>query len=248
MIRAFLLTAHRPTLLCLLAAITIITGSYPSAASGNVEWYGAVKASISEDTIDSIKTRGIGTGEIILGEVDGVLEDDNIDDHTAGFALAVGRRAGYWNLELEYTYRYRTDWDIASRTLSLGSITNVFSNVESHSLLLNAARRGPINRDWSWEVGAGLGLVMKDVDSAYIERATETEPEHIFRDTSSANDFSYSAFAGVTRDLGNPWTLNMRLRYIDLNDLEAGPFPMRAAKVTADQSAFELQFSLERDF
>ena len=69
MIRAFLLTAHRPTLLCLLAAITIITGSYPSAASGNVEWYGAVKASISEDTIDSIKTRGIGTGEIILGEV-----------------------------------------------------------------------------------------------------------------------------------------------------------------------------------
>jgi hypothetical protein len=39
----------------------------------------------------------------------------------------------------------------------------------------------------------------------------------------------------------------MRLRYIDLGELEAGPFPDRSAKASADQSAIELQFGLEWD-
>lgn len=224
-----------------------LLGTPALAAADDAKWYGGIKASISEDTIDNISQSGIGTGEVIVGILDGVLEDDSIDDHTAGFSVAVGRRMGYWNLELEYTYRYRTDWDIAAVTPSIATITNVFSNVETNSLLLNVARRGSISQHWSWELGAGAGLVYKRLDSDYIERETLTEPERIFSDSSSDADFSYSVFAGVTRDLGNPWTLNIRARYIDLGELEKGPFPGRAAKVSADQSAIELQFALERD-
>ncbi len=236
------------TLICLLLGSLVCSPTaLASDAASDAEWYGAVKASISEDTIDSIGQRGIGTGAVIGGEVDGALADSEIDDYTAGIAIAVGRRTGYWNVELEYTYRYRTDFDIAASTPSINTITNVFSDVQTNSLMLNAARRGSLSQFWSWEVGAGIGLVSKDLDSDYIERATPTVAERRFSDSSSETDFSYSVFAGVTRELSNPWTLNLRLRYIDLGELEAGPFPSRAATVSADQSAIEMQFSLERD-
>lgn len=218
-----------------------------TANASDAEWYGAIKASISEDTIDSISQRGIGTGAPIGGEIDGALKDREVDDYTAGLGVSLGRRMGYWSLELEYIYRYRTDWDVVTTTPSINTITNVFSDVETNSLMLNLARRGSISQYWSWELGAGIGLVSKDLDSDYIERETPTDPERRFSDNSSERDFSYSVFAGITRDLGNPWTFNLRARYIDLGELEAGPFPNRAAKVSADQSAVELQFSLERD-
>jgi len=236
-----------PVILTAFAALAFGTAS-PVFGAGDAEWYGALKGSISEDTIDGIKQQGIGTGMVINGMVDGALEDTEVDDYTAGFSVAVGRRMGYWNIELEYTYRYRTDWDVVTTTPSIAAITNVFSDVETNNLMLNVARRGPLTQYWSWEVGAGIGLVSKDLDSDYIERETPTRPELRFSDDSSDTDFSYSVFAGLTRDMGNPWTFNLRLRYIDLGELEAGPFPNRAARVSADMSAIELQFSLERDF
>ena len=192
--------------------------------------------------------QGIGTGAVIGGQIDGALEDDEIDDHTAGVGIAIGRRIGYWNIEAEFIYRYRTDWDIVTSTPSIQTITNVFTNVETNSLMLNIARRGSISQYWSWEVGAGIGIVDKELDSEYIERATPTTPEAKFKNSSSDTDFSYAAFIGITRDLGGPWTFNSRLRYIDLGELDAGPFPNRTARVDGKHTALEWQFTLERDF
>ena len=72
------------TFIILILVLTLLSFS-PRAGASDAEWYGAIKASISEDTIDSISQSGIGTGAIVDGILDGVLEDDNIDDYTAGF-------------------------------------------------------------------------------------------------------------------------------------------------------------------
>ena len=223
----------------------------PSAfAQGSDTWFAAAKASIGDASIDKITHNGtIGTGALIGGQIDGQLEDKTFDDYTAGLGFALGKRMGNWLVEAEYTYRYRTDWDVVARTHSIQTITNVFSNVETNTLMLNAARRGVINQHWSWELGVGIGLVSNDIDADYIEREVPgIRGEMVFNDDSGETDFSYSLFGGVTRDLGGPWTLNLRYRYIDLGELEAGPFPSRAGRVEGEHTSQELQLSLERDF
>lgn len=238
-----------PTAPTVLAALILALLSTSAAADTDAEWFGAVKTSIGEVTIDSIRARGIGTGTIIDGMVDGAIEDDEVDDYTAGVGFAVGRRFGYWHIAAEYVWRYRTDWDIVAPTPSIQAVTNVFANVETSSLLLNLARRGPINEHWSWELGAGIGWVTNDIDAEFIEREVPgVRPEFKVKDSSSTSDFSYNVFGGVTRELGGPWTLNLRARYIDLGELESGPFPSRAVRTSADHESIEVQFSLERDF
>lgn len=230
--------------------IVLVMYATPSWAEGDVRWFSAVKTSIGSVTIDNITHRNsIGTGARIGNDVDGQLEDTKFDDSAAGIGLAVGRRIGYWNISAEYVWRYRTDWDVVVTTPSIQTITNVFTNIETNTLVLNVARRGLINQHWSWEVGAGMGFVNNKLESEYIERAVPgITAEQKFRNTSSDTEFSYNVFAGITRDLGGPWTLNVRYRYIDLGAVEAGPFPQRQAKIYGDHSSQELQFSLELDF
>ncbi len=236
--------------LILLACTTLSCAAFTAQAQeGRDKWFGAIKASIGDVEIDGISQTGIGTGAPIGGWIDGQLEDTAFDDYTAGFGVSFGRRVGNWHLEAEFIYRYRTDWDLVAPTPSIQTITNVFSNVETNTLMLNLARRGVINQHWSWELGGGIGLVHNDIEGDYIEREVPgIAPERVFKDTRSDTEFSYNVFAGVTRALSGPWTLNIRYRYIDLGDLEIGPFPSRAARASGEHSSQELQFSLERTF
>ena len=217
--------------------------------ASNHEWFAAVKLSLGEATVDGISHGGtIGTGALINGEIDGQIEDEKIYDYTAGFGFAVGKRVGNWTYEAEYVNRYRTDWDVASTTPSIQTITNVFSDTKTQTLMLNIIRRGVISRDWSWELGAGVGLIVNDIEASYIERATGLNPEMKFSDDSRETDFTYNVLAGVTRDLGGPWALNIRYRYIGLGELKTGPFPSRTARLSADHTSHEIQFALEREF
>lgn len=220
-----------------------------SATADDSQWFAAVKASFGAVTIDDVSHGGsIGTGMLIGNDVDGEIKERSTDDYTAGLGVAAGKRWGNWTLEGEFIYRYRTDWDVVAPTPSIQTITNVFANVETNTLMLNLVRRGVLNRRWSWEVGAGAGLVRNTADAEYIERATPTQPQRTFDDKKSKTDFSYTLLAGVTRELRGPWTLNVRYRYIDLGELKVGPFPQRPARLSADHRSHEIQFALERTF
>jgi len=106
----------RKTLILLL---TLVPGV---AIADDGEWFVGLKASLGEDTIDSISAGGtIGTGMMIGNEIDGQIADDEVDDYTAGVGFSAGRRFGNWTVEGEYIYRYRTDWDIAASTPSITS-------------------------------------------------------------------------------------------------------------------------------
>ena len=213
-------------------------------------WYTAIKASIGEVRIDDVTDNNtIGTGMVINGLVDGALRDEELDDYTAGLGIAVGRRVGRWAIEGEWVYRYRTDFDNAALTPSIGTVTNVFANVQTHSLLLNVIRRGVLSERWSWELGAGLGAVYNDVDADFIERARQVGgADFKVSDSNRSTDVAFNVLAGVVHDLRGPWALNVRYRYITLGDLTAGPFPTRAAVIDGEHRAHELQFSFERDF
>ncbi len=130
-----------PTGFCatLLGFAFLCCASTLSYAAGDGDWYAAAKVSFSEDTMENHTVTGVGTGVVIDGQIDGSLDNDTIDDYTAGVGFAVGRRIGDWNISGEYIYRYRTDWDLVIATPSIQAITNIFSNVESHILIMSPA-------------------------------------------------------------------------------------------------------------
>jgi opacity protein-like surface antigen len=217
-------------------------------------WYFGLKAGIGETAITQITSHGsIGTGLIVQGERDGAIRDTRNYDYPVLVSASLGRELASWRLEAEYTWSYRMDWDNRFATPSIQTITNVFANVETHRFLVNLVRRGNMGKRWSWELGAGIGAVANHADATYIERAIEdVAPERQFTDKHLRIDLAYNYIAGVSRALGEAWTMNIRYRYIDLGDLETGPFSgptgRRESKLYAKQSSQEVQVSMEYRF
>ena len=237
------------SLVCAAVAAMLTITSNSVLAASDAEWFGAVRASLAEASFeDTDAHNSIGTGEIINGRLDGRLKESAPNDYSAALSIAAGRRMGNWLMEGEYTYRYRTDWDVSASTDSIQTITNVFTNVESHALMFNLARRGVLTQYWSWEVGAGLGFIRHKLDGAYKERAVPGVRAAVRIDEDDTDSsFTYSAFAGVVRELRGAWSLNIRYRYLDMGEVEISGFGDRTARLSADLIGHEIQFSLERD-
>ena len=250
-----MINSHLPSLPCqsqIFAVVIALVGSVLPLESSQADegsWAVALKTSLSLVEVADIDHNGtIGTGRIIDGILDGAIRENQTEDYTAGVGFALIWKFGRWRSELDYTYRYRSDWDIVTTTPSIQSITNIFSDIETHTLMLNLAYRYPISNVWSWEAGAGIGRVQNRINAEYLERAVPgVSSEFRVTDNSFGNEFTYAVFAGLNRKLGDKWQLNMRYRYIDLGDLDIGPFPIRSSAADATFSANEFQVSLERD-
>ena len=216
----------------------------PAAMADTTPWFGSVNLSLGDAHMDHIANT-IGTGAVIDNQVDGRLEHTLIEDETAGIGISFGRRMGNWRLESELIWRYRTDWDLVASTDSIQAITNIFSNVRTTSLTINVLRRTRFAEKWSWEIGAGAGLVLNQIDADYVERLSQ---EFRVSDKNSSTEFTYGVLAGLVRAFEGPWSLGLRYRYIDFGELEVGPFPFRTAEAATDYRSHEFQISLERRF
>ncbi len=232
-----------------LAAVLAVLASVLAGSAKGAEWQAAVKLNAGFAAMSGVTDRGtLGTGERIGIDIDGELKQRRTEDVAAGVGAAVGRRFGSWLLEAEYVWRYRTDWDATAPTPTIRAITNIFTNVRTSTLMLNAARTGPFGAHWFWEAGLGAGAVWNRMRSDYIERAVSgVRPERRFEGTHIKSSFAWNLFAGTSRAVGQRWRLGLRYRYIDLGKLRVGPFEARPAQVSADHSAHELQLVLTFD-
>tara|TARA_Y100000310_G_scaffold325804_1_gene389855 strand:+ start:47 stop:772 length:726 start_codon:yes stop_codon:yes gene_type:complete len=229
----------------------LILLNVPRLASGETDpWFAALIVSAGRASIyDSTDHDTIGTGAVIVNIVDGRLKEDEFDDTVAAVGLKLGRQIGNWDLHLESLWRYRTDWNLTAPTPSIRTVTNVFSNVETTSVLVNVARSRPISRQWSWQFGAGIGVVRNELESQYIEREEPgISPERVFKDDRSGIDFSWNLLAGLTRNFNSPWAFNIQYRFIDLGELTAGPYASRDARVSGKHHSHEVMLSMQRNF
>ena len=224
----------------LLVALLAIATTAPALA--DLQWYYGARTTLAAQQLnDTSHHNTIGTGG-----ADGQLADTGVEDLTAGIGFVVGRDLASvpgLRLEAELIWRYRTDWDLRSYTHSIGAVTNVFSDVSTTTLMLNASTQFALSPRWTWEVGAGVGVAVNQVDARLIERRAGAA---IQRHEHTNATFAWGAQLGISRPLSRNWRLGLHYRYLDLGRTEAGPFRLGGEELSADHVAHELQLSLFR--
>jgi opacity protein-like surface antigen len=215
--------------------------------AAELTWYTGFETSVGRMLMDdNSHDDSIGTGQSINGIVDGALVERDVRDWSNGLGLSFGVESGGWRVEAEGIWRYRSDWDLSAITPSIGTVINVFTNLGTTTLMFNGMRQGQLAGNWYWEAGAGIGVVRKKFAAEYIERAqSRAQPDFIVERNKTAHDFAWQVFAGLAWQFGDHWALHSRYRFMDLGDLEAGPFPGRAARVNGDLASHELTIGFQ---
>lgn len=228
-------------------ACALLTAASNATAADDLTWYTGIETSVGRMLMeDNTHGNTIGTGQTIGGIVDGALVEKNIHDWSNGLGAVLGIEAGPWRGELEGIWRYRSDWDLSAITPSIGTVTNVFTNLGTTTVMANGMRRGSLGARWAWEAGAGIGVVRKRFDAEYIERAqSRALPDTVFERDKTVHDFAWQLFAGIAWQFGEHWSFNTRYRYVDLGDLDAGPFPPRPGRVKGDLAMHELTLGFQ---
>ncbi|MCR9276665.1 MAG: porin family protein [Pseudomonadaceae bacterium] len=227
----------------------IALSSHLNSQAYAAEAFFSPRVTLGFATIDNITSKGsIGTGEQIGAFTDGQIRERNIDDITAGFGAAWGWRFDEWQIDLEGIWRYRTDWDVAIPSPSIRTVTNIFSDVQTTSLMLNLSRRVDLSPRWQAEVTAGFGVALNRIDSSYIERERPGEqPEQTFRSGRNEIDTAWTAGVSFSRAISERWRARFGYRFIELGDLRAGSWSPRAGRLYAEHNAQEVVFSIERE-
>ena len=235
------------TLLSLLVVLAILAVE-TRAAEG---WMAGVQTTLAWDTYRQISISEVGTGTVINGQLDGAVRDPRTEDYTGAVNFTLARYLKpTWRVETSYQYRYRSDWDVALTTPSLQTITNLFSNIRTHTLAASLIYEHTLPHNWRWQAGAGFGWSLHRWESEYLERAVPGIRSE-FRSTTDdhSNSFAWHVVMGASRPFtgfaGREWHLQFRYRYVDFAKVELGDFRDRAATGQATYTSHEILLGVE---
>lgn len=211
-------------------------------------WSASMEPFYGTAIIDKIRSEGIGTGETIDGIVDGNLREGRLDDGVAGLAIRIEREFSHWNTGLNLTWRYRTDWDLTSRTPSIQSITNIFSDVQTSNASIFVGRHWYRGKH-RFAIDAGIGLVRNRIESEYLEREVPGVRGQLrFEAQTTRTEFAWDATLSWHRKLNPQWQIGARYRFASLGEFQTGEFTGRPAELSARHRSHDVLVSIGRRF
>ncbi len=231
----------------LMTGLAVCTNSWASNAHAEQkQWFTAGTLSIGAADLHNSSSRGsLGTGQVIGGFVDGRLRNSQEVDAAAGIGASIGFNRSHWSLEAEVLWRVRTDWDLSAPSPSIRTVTNIQTNISNATFMLNLSRRWGNANAWQWQLGGGLGVAFNRFETDYKEREIPGEREEIeITADRRSQQLAWNLSASMSRKLGKRWRGRIRYQYLDLGNIEAGPFVGRDVKVFSRHSTHELQFTL----
>jgi opacity protein-like surface antigen len=158
----------------------------------------------------------------------GSLEIRNDEDTVAAIGVALGynwAKKGFpIRSEIEYHYRIRFDFD--NRITGDAGYEN---QLATHAVLVNAYYDWQINRKWAVFAGGGLGWAQNVSEVGRVPLAGGAKEEQ----TDRSNNFAWNLAMGAIWSFSKNWDAEFRYRYIDLGEVEAGPYS-NGNKITAD--------------
>ena len=155
--------------------------------------------------------------------------NDSHLDHTAGPALAAGYQfavpGGGLQLEAEYTFRWRYDYEDARPVLDSAIMrTNdigLSSNIQTHTGLVNLRYLMDFGGNLHPYIGAGLGLTHAEAES----ESTRLSPARTqLKDSETQTNLTWQASAGVHYDITRRVGLALGYRYVDMGSVNLGSF------------------------
>jgi opacity protein-like surface antigen len=183
-------------------AVAVMIGAAPAAAQENDGPYVGLRA-----------VAGLSDGgDLSLSTGRSLDLDDDTMEWSVGSSLVAGWR--FQDLpvraEIEYIWRYRFDIDAHTTT---APTQRVKSNIDSHSLYLNAYVDIPVSMSFRGYVGAGIGVARHNAQTQFIGAGSTTENED------ADTQMTWMATAGVQYDISQNWLVDASYRYTDLGEI-----------------------------
>lgn len=179
-----------------------------------------------------------------LSNVDGItrspsapinLEDDQIEATIASSAaIGFDWRRYQVPLRTELEYRYRYHFDIETRSRSTNTFYDTSTRV-MHTVQANIAYELELLDDLDWLVGGGIGWNRSSTTTNRVDTATNVGVS----EDAINNALTWHLDVGLNWRFAEQWSVETMYRYVDLGDLDIGPF------ATGDSVHFDESFSHE---
>ena len=205
----------------------------PIHAEDDYQFYFSSAFNIGLSDVEDIKN---------TAPINGNIRTIKDDDVTGGFSGAVGYKWQQFRLEAEYLWRYRLDFGghfEVDRTDS----TNFGTNIQTQSIMLNAFWDFENQTKFTPYIGGGVGWTEHDAEITRGNLVTNTSTR---LDTTNDN-IVWALTIGTTYSLGNNWSAVISYSYVDLGDLELGPFT-DGGKVDAEYISQDVALGLVYHF
>ena len=166
------------------------------------------------------------------------LADDQIESTIASsFALGFDWRRYQVPIrtELEYRYRYHFEFETRASTNPPFSIFYDSSTRVMHTVQANVAYELTLLDDLDWLVGGGLGWNRSSTNTSRLNTETQARVD----EDAINNAFTWHLDTGLNWRFAEQWSFEAMYRYVDLGELDIGPF------ATGDSVHFGESFSHE---
>jgi opacity protein-like surface antigen len=176
------------------------------------------------------------------------LETRHEEDQVAGNSLAIGYawadKLGHpIRTELEGGVRYR--FDLNYRATMAGTINGYATNLATLYTMVNTYYDIDLDSKWTPYTGFGLGYAHHFADTE--RRAVGGALAHPNRDeTTKTGNFSWALMGGVAYDWTPRWRGILGGRYINLGNVDVGPFS-ESDKITTDYWSMDLILGITYD-
>jgi len=197
-----------------------VVGAPAARAADELGWYGALRFNGGFEMADDIENQSSAADSGLA------VNEDSAMDPTAAPGMAIGY---YWGpkirlplrTELEYTLRYRFDYDNSPFTF-VGAATQkgLQSNIQTHTVLFNFYYDIDTGTRFVPYLGAGLGYALSLADTELTNKATGV----VLSKETSTNNFAWAAKLGVVMQLSSAWGFDLGYQYIDMGKTRIGGF------------------------
>jgi opacity protein-like surface antigen len=165
--------------------------------------------------------------------------NSEIGDDVAGISGALGYKWRSLQIEAEYLWRYRFDFD--NRFSS--SANSIKSNIETHSVMLKAI--------WNFEnvsaftpyIGGGLGISKHQAESRLRNSSTQLT-DNIY---TGKEDFTWAIMVGVSYPLSKDWNVALDYRFADLGQVQISPLS-GGGRIRADYFTHDISIGISYFF
>ena len=198
-------------------------------AEDNDSYYFSTAFNVGFSDLDNIKN---------TAPINGSARTVNDEDITGGFSGAIGYKWQQFRIEAEYLWRYRYDFGGHFEVDNTDS-TNIGANIVTQSVMLNTFWDFENQTKFKPYIGGGVGWVTHDAE---IRRGNLVTDVNTKLDATTDN-IVWALTIGTTYSLSDHWSAVFSYRYVDLGDLELGPFS-DGGKVDAEYTSQDLALGL----